>query len=163
MNEQKAVKFLTIIGMIIFFLVLWSLKGTAGEIKLLEIDSFSIQYRKHVNYRDEFFHDLETINNECTKSSECMKFGANALFDLTALRYKDYHLFWRNDVAMDATNRQVRHVSWDWEAGFNILPKNQVEVFHHHESRHMLDDSSSVKKFPLRDEYVVKFNFIKAN
>jgi len=128
------------------------------QFHVMELDNFSMMYRQHVNYRDAYFPAYETIDRECTKSEECMKFGANALFDLTIISYKRYGLFWRNDIIMDATNRQVRHVAWDWQIGMPIT--KYFEIYHHHTSRHILEEERpTTQRFPLRDEYVLKMKF----
>lgn len=133
--------------------------GYFKSFHLMEIDSFDMEYRTHVNYRDAYFPKYETIDGKCTQSEECMKYGANALFDLDIISYKNYGLFWRNDVSMDATNKQVRHVAWDWEIGIPFT--KHFELFRHHQSRHVLDDSvpETADRFPLRDEYVIKLKF----
>lgn len=129
------------------------------EIFVLELDSLDIKYRKHVNYRDSYFPEYETIDNECTKSTECMKFGANALFNINVIRINNYNLFWRNDIMMDSTNKQVRHVGWDYEVGLPLVP-DKIEMYYHHESRHILEQANHAR-FPLRDEYVINFNIYK--
>jgi hypothetical protein len=140
----------------------------AGDWHLLDADYLGLEYREHRNYRDDYFPEYTTIEGECrgiTKleedSKECFKYGANVLFNLNLITIPGItNIFWRNDVNMDATNKQVRHVGWNWEAGFPVGDK--IELFHHHYSRHILDSDPQVNRgFPLRDEYVVKFNLYR--
>jgi len=149
----------------IYLMILFGIKcaqAQPSEFHLLELDYMGMEYRQHRNYRDAFFPQYTTISGECTESNECFKYGANALFDLNLVRYDNYRLFWRNDVNMDATNRQVRHVGWRWELGFPIIP-DKLELFTRHYSRHVLDadipDNVIPPRYPLRDEYVLKMNF----
>ena len=135
------------------------------EFRLLDLDYLGLEYITHVNYRDSYFLEYETLDRQCVKSTECFKYGANALFDITLvqlpyqLQQVPFSLFWRNDVKMDATNKQVRQVGWLWEIGIPI--GKHVELFHRHHSRHVLENTNSQFGFPLRDEYVVKLNIYK--
>lgn len=142
----------------------------AAELHLLELDKLSMEYRQVRNYRDAYFPEYETIEGECvatkpdgTASTECFKYGANLLFDLDLIKYDKYKMFWRNDLQMDATNRQVRHVAWRWELGLPLVfdkDRTAIEVFTRHHSRHLLDSDSQVEqRYPLRDEYVIRLNF----
>lgn len=145
------------------YLLLFLLSSISyAQVKVVELDKMSMEYRYHRNYRDAFFPQYETIEGHCTVSSECFRYGANVQFDLNLVRVKEYKLFWRNDVMMDATNKQVRHVGWFWEAG-TVLYHNSlsnIEAFIRHESRHILDDEpQTVQRYPIRDEYVLKINF----
>lgn len=167
---------LPIIGLLIMLLCLLCHKAQAQEqqFHLLELDKLSMEYRQVRNYRDAYFPQYETIEGECvalnsdgSNSVECFKYGANMLFDLDLIKYGKYGMFWRNDIQMDATNRQVRHVGWKWELGFPLLfdkDRTALEVFTRHHSRHLLDSDPQVdQKYPLRDEYVVRLNFYERN
>jgi hypothetical protein len=137
--------------------------------RLLSADRVGMEYRQHVNYRDPFFPEFETIGGNCagvkpdgTPSSECFAYGASALIDLTLLQLPNLtRIFWRNDLQMDATNKQVRYAGWKWELGLTLIPR--VQLFQRHHSRHILEKEtpSSVNRFPLRDEYVLAIDFYK--
>lgn len=137
----------------------------ASEWRLLDLDYFTMEHRRHINYRDAYFSKLETIEGECTRSKECFTQGVSALFGLTILQIPlsiqdtPISVFWRNNVHTDATQRQVRQVGWEWEVGVPI--GNSIEVFKRHHSIHVMEDKNEDHRFPLRDEYVVKVQFYK--
>lgn len=161
-----------IVGILIMLALLLCSKLHAEEFHVLELKDLSMEYKQHRNYRDSYFPQYETINGHCagynndgTLSTECMTYGAGVNFDLSIVKFKAMDLFWNNKVDMDATNRQVRQVGWDWEVG----PKfDKVSVFYHHHSRHLMESATVYNegsldeqkiKYPLRDEYVIRFNF----
>lgn len=157
--------FFTVTMWIIFLLFLMSNKLFAVEYHLLELDKLSLEYKQHRNYRDAYFPQYETVEGECTKSKECMKYGAGLNFDLNVLRVFDKSLSWKNTVDMDATNRQVRQVGWRWEAGLFL---GKVDIFYRHHSRHLMEGQTEQYtsfgelepiKYPLRDEYIFRMNF----
>jgi hypothetical protein len=142
-------------------------QNTHKGVRLLDVDYIGLEYKKHENYRDPYFPEYETVSGECTgytvlgtTSDECMSYGAAALFDLSLIRKGSYGLVWRNILDMDATNKQVRQVGWDWELGFLLGPK--IELFHRHHSRHVLEDARENRTYPLRDEVVVRFNLYRS-
>jgi hypothetical protein len=150
--------------------VLCSRRGEAQEgYRLLSADRVGVEYRQHVNYRDPYFAEYETIGGNCTgvradgtPSQECMQFGATAIVDVTLLQLPSLtRFFWRNNFEMDSTNRQVRYAGWQWELGLTLIPK--VQLFHRHHSRHVLEKETpaNVNRFPLRDEYVISVDFYK--
>lgn len=142
------------------------LSGTAlgTEFRLLDPDYLGLEYRRHQNYRDSFFQKYEVIEGECTEGKECFTFGASLLFDLTVLQLPlsiqgvPLSLYWKNDIIMDSTQRQVRQVGWKWELGIPV--GKHLEFFQRHHSRHVLEDTNSQFGFPLRDEYVIRFNIL---
>jgi hypothetical protein len=124
-----------------------------------------IEYKKHTNYRDPYFTEYETVDGVCTgqteeglRSEECMAYGAAALFNLSLLTVGNSSIFWRNEVDMDATNKQVRQVGWFWEAGLSVQKKLEIQYRHH--SRHVLEDTvgDGSRQFPLRDEIAIRLN-----
>lgn len=163
-NNNKDDVVIPIIGLLIMLGVLFCSKVQAAEssnFKLIELQSMGMEYRHIRNYRDAYFPKYETIEGKCVGSTECFKYGANALFDLDLFKYKQYGIFWRNDVHMDATNKQVRHVGWHWEVGFPLVPE-KLEVFTRHHSRHVLESEPQIEQnYPLRDEYIMRLNFYK--
>lgn len=134
----------------------------AAELRLLDLDYLGMEYRKHVNYRDSYYHDYEIVDGKCSFQSECFGYGANILFDFTLVQfplninYEPVRLFWRNDVGMDSTNKQVRQVGWLYE--FGLALGKDIELFTRHHSRHVLEAENTYYGFPLRDEYVIRFN-----
>lgn len=139
--------------------------ASTGNWRLLDLDELDMEYREIRNLRDPYFPSYNTVEQTCsgtkadgTPSGECWKYGANVLFNLNLVEYKKAaRLFWRNNVGMDATNRQVRRVGWHWE--FGVPLGDRVEVFSRHHSQHWLDGENPDQKYPLRDEYVIKLKF----
>lgn len=136
--------------------------GPGLDLHFMELEKIDLDYKEVKNYRDDYFPQYETINGQCTgytatgeRSTECMQYGAAIGFDINAIRTSLTTVQWRNTVDMDATNKQVRQVGWNWELGLTLGPR--MEIFEHHHSRHMLDDSG-IDKYPLRDEYVLRFH-----
>lgn len=82
--------------------------------------------------------------------------GAATTFNLNLVRFQDYSLYWRNYVHMDDTNRQVRQVGWQWEAGVSMA--DRVEGFWYHHSQHVLD-AQETYHFPLVNRYGVRVIF----
>lgn len=130
-------------------------KPKAYNLHLLELDRFSLEYYQIKDLREPYFPNIGM--NESSDKPEYWSYGAATLFDLTVLQLGPASLFWRNNVAMDATNKQVRHVGWLWELGFPITEK--LDIFYRHHSEHYMDDNNPLQRFPVRDEYVVRLNF----
>ena len=140
----------------------WPLHAT--EWRLLEADYLYMEYRRHHNYVDSYMPQYDVVEGDCKRSTECFRIGASALFGLTVIQLPisiqntPVSIFWRNDVHTDGTSRQVRHVGWFWEAGFPIGDK--IEIFQRHHSRHVMEEKIEDRRFPLRDEYVVRFKLL---
>ena len=130
---------------------------------LLSLDYFGVRYREVENLRDPYMPEYNTVASKCTgvredgtPSGECWSYGANALFNLSVLKIPDMvNVFWRNDVKMDATTRQVRHVGWHWKAGFDF---GRVEFGREHESNHCLECYRDIR-YPLQDYYYFEYSF----
>lgn len=137
-------------------LILTTALGYAGDFKLLNADYVGMEYSKILYLRDPYMPEYTSHRQE---NEEQWRYGAAALVDLHLIQYKDFELYWNNRVHMDATGDQVRHVGWYWEFGSN-LGTEKLDVFYRHHSRHVMEDINEDVRFPVRDEYTVRFNLL---
>jgi hypothetical protein len=130
--------------------------------RLLDLDYFGMTYKEVINYRDAYFPEFTTIDRQCTgpilpdsTKRECWILGADAMFDINIFAIPNVlQVYFRNDVNMHMTTRQVRQVGWQWEYGVDL---GKIEFSHKHHSSHYLDGASDYE-FLLYDVYKVTFN-----
>lgn len=119
------------------------------------LERFSLQVAKFTCNRD-----LLTPSLECTD----YKGRVATNFDLELFK----HAFWRNEIHGEGTHAAFTTVGWHWEFGFKLSP--QVEIFHEHHSRHIMDrnlptywnertQTLKETKFPVEDSYGVRIIF----
>lgn len=126
----------------------------AAELHLLEAEHLSIEYEKIRDNRDPYFPEYSDGVGEEWSYAAALK------WDINVIRLGEQaRVYWNNYVHMDATDRQVRHVGWQWELGLNLW--NKVELFSAHHSRHSLErDGLDSQRFPVRDTYGVRLIII---
>lgn len=133
--------------------------------RLLDLDYVGMRYVQVRNLRDPYFPEFDTIEGECTgtkedgtRSTECWRYGADVLFNINVLQIpKIGQIFWRNDVGMNATTSQVRHVNWHWKAGVDF---GKFEFGTEHWSRHCMECNvpPNSHNYPLQDFYYLEFS-----
>ena len=133
--------------------------------KLLEATHLSVDYSQIKNYREPYIPEYSTDRYKSrdvivNPQEENWKYGSAVNFNLNIIQINKYRLFWDNIVHMDATTSQVRRVGWNWKAGVTLIP-NKILLFHHHHSEHWLEGySSNRERYPVKDEYTLKFIFL---
>lgn len=139
---------------VIWFIAAWFFALMAGEAKaegwrLLDLETFNMEYYRLDAYRDDYAsYALDT--------NESWKDGAATNFNLTLLAYDQYRIYMDNRVHMEDTNSQVRHVGWEWETGVDL---KLIDIFWHHHSQHVLDATVPGERYPLENYYGVRVNF----
>lgn len=126
-------------------------RAKASDIRLLDLEKFDMEYYKIDTYRDNYAPYAEP-----NQPGESWKDGAAVDFNLTLAAYKDYRLYLDNHVHMEDTDVQVRHVGWQWEAGFDL---DKANLFWYHHSQHVLDDSIQGRQYPLENFYGLRVIF----
>jgi hypothetical protein len=85
-------------------------------------------------------------------------------WDISLLKYG----FWNNRVHTETINPggTVKTVGWQWELGIRL--GNQVDIYHYHHSRHIMDQQAvggdrfndSYNQFPVEDALGIRFKFL---
>lgn len=131
-------------------------QGYCDQLHLLEPEHVSLEYANinqggiqdfypsHLGIRDSYLYPID----------EELTFGLGLNLNYNLLRYKKFKLFHRNNWGFDSAQSHVRHVYWIFDLGLNIYDK--IEVFHHHMSRHILEDTRP-DRFPVRDSFNIRF------
>ncbi len=121
--------------------------------RLLELRKFSFDAWRTADHRDSYmqFDDPDDANRR-----EYWIGGAAVNFDLDLVRRGSYGLYWNNTVPMYGTNVQVRQVAWRWELGMKL--GDRFQLWHRHESRHVLDEARR-DKYPLSNDYGLTITF----
>jgi len=127
----------------------------ARTFRYLQADEVQLEASQVEDRRDAYLPEYSTG----LQDNEKWRYGSAVNFKLCLLCYGKYRLFWDNNVHMHATTRQVRHVGWFWEAGVNIVP-DKIDILQRHHSQHCLE-CERPGRFPLENEYVVRFNLYK--
>ena len=127
----------------------------ADDLRLLELDAFSMDFAKIKNYRDGYFQYADP-----DKPGEHWDTSSSANFDLHLIQWGDWGIYSRNTVHGETTNRQYRRVGWKFEDGVELGPKVRVWLRHH--SQHALD-SARDQHFPLENEIGISLSFYERN
>ena len=106
-----------------------------------EVTKFQLEAKRMPFQRDYFYPD-----------SQHWQYHLDLLWDV-----RFWNFFWENDIAAKTAEERFRDVAWEYKVGVTILP--QVDVLWHHRSQHALDYERD--KFPVRDSYGVRINFLK--
>jgi len=95
-------------------------------------------------FRDANFPDSERQNTK----------GIAFIVDLDVLDY----IKWKNRVWTNGHNAQLRTVGWEYD--ISIALHENVSVFHYHHSQHSMDEFTNAARFPLRNYFGMRFNFL---
>jgi hypothetical protein len=145
---------------LLLFVVLFHGEAAAAELHLLEPTKLTLEGYQVPNNRDEYLRINDCGSTKYVESNaECWRYGAAVNFDLDFVRYDEWALYWRNNVHMAATQCCVRHVGWEFEWG--VEASRHMDVFYHHHSQHLLDGDRPARRYPLINEYGVRFVFIE--
>lgn len=121
----------------------------ASDYRLLEVDKLDFEY-----------HRLAAANRDpyVPHHTGTWREKAAIKWDLGILKYG----YWRNNVHTETTNPsgRVTTVGWEWELGVTLF-KN-YEIFHHHHSRHVMEEVpekrfESGNQFPNENSYGIRF------
>jgi len=111
---------------------------------IAEPTSVSFEVYKVGSFRDADFADSETKNQK----------GIAFLIDLSVFKY----FTWHNRIWSHGNDAKLYTVGWEYDLSAS-LHKN-VEVFHYHHSQHAMDEPTAAWRYPLRNYYGVRFNFM---
>lgn len=138
--------------------IAWGYKP-GSDLHLLEPTKLTMEYYKVGNNRDEYlrFNDQGADKYE-ESGEETWRYGSAVRFNLDLLRYRDFAIYWDNHVHMAATQCCVRHVGWEFEAGLSA--SKHLDFFYYHHSEHVLDVQRENRRYPLVNQYGVRFIFI---
>lgn len=138
----------------LFVIVALSEEAYSREYRLLDVDKLDLEYTK-----------LNSTNRDPYAPDYTGRWGERAAlkFNLNVLHY----LYWDNNIHTETIDTgQVKTVGWEWEAGVRIW--KYFDVFHHHHSRHIMDEPAqrdykypdTRTQFPVEDGVGIRFKFI---
>lgn len=139
-----------LIALIALYAILAARVARADEVHLLELNEFSLQTGKVVNYDDPYY----TYADRGSASSEYWDTITQANFNLDLLKIGDTRLYWNNNVTGASTNERYRMVRWHWEGGLDF--NKYAQVFWEHQSEHVLDAPGN-GHFPMFNAYELRF------
>jgi hypothetical protein len=123
----------------------------AGEWKLLNVERLDLEYTKlEPSMRDPYVPQY-----------------TGSWRERAALRWRVSILgpiYWDNNVHTETLKSgEVKTVGWEWEAGLRL--NKYIDIFHHHHSRHVMEDVPEKRfrggnQFPVEDGYGIRFKFI---
>ena len=96
-----------------------------SKVNAVELNSMYLEVEKAV--RTNRSRNVPRELNETTEDY------VNLKFDLDI--YKK--IYWNNKISTEVTNKQFRHISWDFEAG--VSATKNIDVYYRHYSGHVLD------------------------
>ena len=124
---------------------IYSLTGHAQKSKkALHVDQVSFETYKVGSFRTDDFPDSEENNDR----------GMAFNLDLGITQY----IHWSNRVWTNGNEAKLHTVGWEYDIA--LRPIKYAEIFHYHHSQHSMDASTRAARFPLRNYYGVRFNFI---
>lgn len=147
----------------IFFLILlmllsifiYSNKGRANELRLLEADKVSMDTYKVWHNYDPYFNNMYEPDQE-----EHFSWGVTMHADLVFVEYSKFKWDFKNEVDGISTNQAFRSVEWRYRTQMTIYDK--VGAFWQHLSRHSLDAEPEVRQpYPLVDKFGIELIFYK--
>jgi hypothetical protein len=152
-------KLLLALYMLAYAPIAWGYTPSAG-LRILEPSLLTMEYYKIANNRDEYL----AINDKgSTKygpaEGEAWSYGSAVRFNLELIKYGEYGLYWDNHVHMAATQCCVRHVGWEFEWGAHV--SRHLDFFYYHHSEHIMDVERPARRYPLVNQYGVRFIFIQ--
>jgi hypothetical protein len=151
--------FLLVVAWALMLLVLlYPPKAKADELHLLDPTLLTFEGYNVQNNRD-LYLAIDSPGSDKFGSDEHWRYGAAAKFNYDLLSYGFWGLYWKNNVHMAATDCCVRHVGWEFEQGLRL--GQHVDVFHYHHSQHVLDEGRQSGRFPLVDNYGLRFVLIE--
>lgn len=116
----------------------------AYDLQLMSLDRFAVEGYQIVDNRNEYTN----YSNSPSSTNEYWTNGIAADFDIDAIKYGQYSLYYRARVFGDSTNEQFRYIGLQYEGGFEI--KDYLNVWVRHESDHALD-TGEPERFPLQN------------
>lgn len=130
-------------SLIILALFFFSDIGLA-EFRLLDTEEISIDTWRTTARRDSY---QPAYTGQWTS-------GSQFNFDL-----RMFQIFrWDNHLHLDSTDAQIRNVGWRFDIFMDFY--KPIQPFYHHHSQHSLDSSEhAIDRFPLEDEYGLRFLF----
>lgn len=130
-------------------LLLTGSNSQAAELHVLEIQDLSVEYWKYEGlYRNSYLAE---------KSGDPMQLQDGAALNLRLNPINYTYIDNRIHMASD-TDRHVRYVGWEWEAGVQY---KMIDVFEHHHSQHGLEYiNPRGDGFPLENSYGVRIHII---
>ena len=143
--------------MLIFSLLGFSIPTNAQEYRLMETELLEFEYAKL---------DKENRDPQAPQYTGRWKDRATLNWDSNLARVNQYKLYWNHNIHTETIDTgAVKSVGWEWRLGLDF---GRIAVFHHHHSRHVLDEKQTDTRygqknntFPVEDSIVVKFKFIQ--
>lgn len=127
------------IGRIILIIVLLTFEGIglASDFRVLDLDRAAFSASEFECNRDPYTPDID-----------CEDYLYRAAFDID-IRILEVG-YWDNRIHTEAVSQSVKTVGWEWELGLRVAPG--LELFRHHHSRHVMEETTMWGYHPGRDE-----------
>jgi hypothetical protein len=141
----------------ILLLCIYPALSEAAEYRLLDTDELYFEYSQlDRNNRDPYAPQYTGRWNE----------RASLIWDSTIVSYRQYRLMWNHNIHTETIDTgAVKTVGWEWRAGVSL--GRYLDVFHHHHSKHIMDEERRVpeygnkgNQFPVEDSLVFRFKFV---
>ena len=108
------------------------------------VDDVTFDVYKVGTFRTDDFPETENQNTK----------GITFNINLTIVDY----IKWKNKVWTNGNDAKLYTVGWEYDIEAPL--KYGISLFHYHHSQHSMDQPTLADKFPLRNYYGVRFNFI---
>ncbi len=141
---------------IIVFLLAYNCTAKSETLGFLETESLDLEYAK-----------LDALNRDPIAPHYTGRWRDRVALEWESnlTRINSYKLFWHHRIHAETINSgAVKTTGWEWKLGLDL---GRVSVFHHHHSRHVLDErveypgyGKKSNQFPVEDSLVVRFRFI---
>lgn len=141
------------IFILLLFFFMSSTPGFAKTFKLVELDEVSVDAFDIQAKRDPYFPNMQSKD-----------WGQGANFHIKNHFFK--HMFWNNRLHLSGSQTQIRHVGWEFNTGFHIIP-DVADIFYYHHSQHVTEEArddifdNSKRQFPVEDLIGIKVYLFK--
>ena len=136
-------------------MILWLL--FVPESQAVEVRRVTFEAAEIHNYRHNYFPEYTLLNGKPGEGSqrESWDYHVGLGLELNLITTDLGTLYWDQLVEAESTTAQYRRTAWVFEWGINF---GEFEVYHSHESQHILDAVSD-QKYPLKDLIGVRICF----
>ena len=122
----------------------WTKPVSAQYKSALQVEELSFESYKVGTFRDANFPDSEEKNTK----------GVAFNIDLSVFKY----FKWENRVWTHGNDAKLYTVGWEYNTALQL--HKHLDLFHYHHSQHSMDEPTAAHRFPNRNYYGVRFNFI---
>ena len=132
----------SLVGVFIAFLFLDLIRECPAD-EFIDLKEMSIEYEHAIHDGRDPLVTPEPINEKLKFNIEAQLFGP---------------LYWDSVVHSTTTPSQFRSIGWDYD--FNLRVSQNINIYYHHHSQHLLDrDHTYMEGFPVHDGVGVKIFF----